>query len=127
MGRIHCGKRRNCSLRAICPFPSVFKRLILQTRKNQGLFGKGLSNESTNCLICLATQKLDLMLVYFLLFIVTFSCPSEQRPKMTVSCYRGIVQGYRTKLPRVLPGSLTCSAYSTIAWDPGLQSYWKDN
>ena len=26
----------------IAPFPSVFKRLVLQTRKNQGLFGKEL-------------------------------------------------------------------------------------
>ena len=41
-GRKHCGKRRNCSFWAISPFPSVFKRLILQTRKNQSLFGKGL-------------------------------------------------------------------------------------
>ena len=50
MGRKHCGKRRNCSL-----FPqltsnstfshSVFKRLVLQTRKNEGLFGKGLMIE----------------------------------------------------------------------------------
>ena len=24
---------------------SVFKRLVLQTRKNQGLFGKGLNND----------------------------------------------------------------------------------
>ena len=37
--RKHCGKRRNCSLRAISFFSvSVFKRLLLQTRKNQGLF-----------------------------------------------------------------------------------------
>ena len=44
MGIKHSGKRRNCSLRAISPFfHSVFKRLVLQTRKNQGLFGKGLS------------------------------------------------------------------------------------
>ena len=56
MGRKHCGKRRNCSLRAISPFPtvfskdmycrhvqtsnfsfshSVFKRHVLQTRTNQ--------------------------------------------------------------------------------------------
>ena len=28
---------------AISPFPSVFKRFVLQTRKNQGLFGKGLN------------------------------------------------------------------------------------
>ena len=42
-GRKHCRKRRNCSLRAISSFPSVFKRLFLQTRKNQGLYGKGLN------------------------------------------------------------------------------------
>ena len=47
--RKHYGKRRNCSLRAISPFPtgfsfshSVFKGLVLQTHKNQGLLGKGL-------------------------------------------------------------------------------------
>ena len=33
MGRKHCGKRRNCSLRAISPFPSVFSK---------GLFSRGV-------------------------------------------------------------------------------------
>ena len=48
MVRKHCGKRRNCSSRAISPFPIVFsKGLTLQTRKNQGLFGKGLRRFST--------------------------------------------------------------------------------
>ena len=43
MGRKRCWERRNCSLRAISPFPhSVFKKLVLQTRKSQGLFAKGL-------------------------------------------------------------------------------------
>ena len=42
MGGKHRGKRRNCSLRAISPFLSVFKRLVLETCKNQGLFGKGV-------------------------------------------------------------------------------------
>ena len=47
-GRKHCGKRRNCSLRAISPFPPVFsKKLVLQTPKNQGLFGKGLRKKAT--------------------------------------------------------------------------------
>ena len=41
----NCGKRRNCSLQAISPFPLVFKRLVQQTRKNQGLSGKGLECE----------------------------------------------------------------------------------
>ena len=40
----HCGKRRNCLLRAITPFPIVFlKRRVLQTCKNQALFEKGLT------------------------------------------------------------------------------------
>ena len=26
MGRKHCGKRRNCSLRAISPFPTMFSK-----------------------------------------------------------------------------------------------------
>ena len=43
MGRKHKGKRRNCSLRAISPFPTVFsKDLCYRHVKNQGLFGKGL-------------------------------------------------------------------------------------
>ena len=29
----HCRKKRNRSLQAISPFPSVFKRLVLQTHK----------------------------------------------------------------------------------------------
>ena len=37
----HYGKMRNCSLGAISPFPSVFKRLVQETHKTQGLFGKG--------------------------------------------------------------------------------------
>ena len=41
-GRKHCGEWRNCSLRAISPFPTVFSKDLncLQTRQNQGLFGK---------------------------------------------------------------------------------------
>ena len=43
MGRKQCGKKRNCSLRAISPFPVVFsKDLYCRHVKNQGLFGKGL-------------------------------------------------------------------------------------
>ena len=37
------GNGENSLLRAISPFPSVFKRLVLQTCKNQDLFGKGLT------------------------------------------------------------------------------------
>ena len=35
MGRKHCGKRRNCSLRAISPFPTVFSK---------GFFPRGVKN-----------------------------------------------------------------------------------
>ena len=34
------GEKRKYSLRAISRFPSVFSRLVLQTRENKGLFGK---------------------------------------------------------------------------------------
>ena len=44
----HCGKKENCSLRANFSFSHcVFKRLALQTRKKQGLFGKGLTHYHT--------------------------------------------------------------------------------
>ena len=43
MRRKHCGKRKNC-LCAISPFPTVFKRLVQQTHKNQGLSGKRIQN-----------------------------------------------------------------------------------
>ena len=38
--RKHCAKRRNCSLQAISPFPSVFNRLALQTGKTRTYLGK---------------------------------------------------------------------------------------
>ena len=43
MGRKLCGKQRNCFLQVISPFPSIFKRFVLQTCKSKGLFGKGLN------------------------------------------------------------------------------------
>ena len=40
----HCGKRRNCSMQAISPIPTVFsKDLFCRTHKNKDLFGKGLN------------------------------------------------------------------------------------
>ena len=42
MGRKHCGKRRNCSLRAISPFPTVFsKDLYCRHVKTRACLGKG--------------------------------------------------------------------------------------
>ena len=43
-GRKRWGKRRNCPLQAISPFPSVFERHVLQTHNNKSLFGKGLNH-----------------------------------------------------------------------------------
>ena len=58
-GRKQCGKRRNCLLQAISPFPSVFKRLVLQTHKNQGLFGKRLIK------FCLSSQLMTDSIIMF--------------------------------------------------------------
>ena len=42
MGRKHCGKRRNCSLRPISPFPTVFsKDLYWKHVKSRACLGKG--------------------------------------------------------------------------------------
>ena len=42
MGRKHCGKRRNCSLRAISTFPTVFsKDLYCRHVKTRACLGKG--------------------------------------------------------------------------------------
>ena len=46
MGRKQCGKKRNCLYRAISCFPRCLQRLILQTCKNQGLFGKRLKKKN---------------------------------------------------------------------------------
>ena len=41
-GRKHCGKRRNCSLRAISPFPTGFsKDLYCRHVKTRACLGKG--------------------------------------------------------------------------------------
>ena len=41
-GRKHCGKKRNCSLRAISPFPTVFsKDLYCRPVKTMACLGKG--------------------------------------------------------------------------------------
>ena len=46
--RKHCGKRRNCSLRAISPFPTVFsKDLNYRHVKTRACLGKGLSDDKT--------------------------------------------------------------------------------
>ena len=41
------GERRNCSMSNFSFSHSVFKRLVLQTSKNQGLFGTGLTLDQT--------------------------------------------------------------------------------
>ena len=63
MGRKHCGKRKNCSVRAvraISPFPPVFKKqtCTADSRKNQGLFGKGLNIDKMTISIFDTVEKL---------------------------------------------------------------------
>ena len=65
-GRKYCGKRRNCSLREFSTFPSVFKRLVLQTCKNKGLFWRGLMKLQT------VSTLLSLLCPWFLTWVVKF-------------------------------------------------------
>ena len=59
MGRKHCGKRRNCSLRAISPFPTVvLKDFLLKTRKKtRACLGKGLSLASELVIVPIVSKK----------------------------------------------------------------------
>ena len=41
-GRKRCGKRRNCSLRAISPFPAEFKKNLVRQAQTSGMCEKGL-------------------------------------------------------------------------------------
>ena len=41
------GEMRNYLLQVISPFSTVFSKDLLQTNKNQGLFGKGLTHSHT--------------------------------------------------------------------------------
>ena len=48
MGRKHCWKRRNCSLRAISPFPTLFsKDLYCRNVKTRACLGKAYAGDST--------------------------------------------------------------------------------
>ena len=77
------GKRRNCSLREISPFSTVFKRLVLQTHKNQGLFKKGLNIvgekkhflSSPQCFLPYQEQKYMYMTVIICLMMSIWSNP----------------------------------------------------
>ena len=46
-GRKRCGKRRNCLLWAISPFPSVFERLVSQKLQKVSMCGNGLTLSQT--------------------------------------------------------------------------------
>ena len=48
----------------------VFKRLVLQTRENKGLFGKGLSCESEDLVSCYSFFNLSCISVRFFLLCV---------------------------------------------------------
>ena len=44
MSRKHCGKRRNCLLRAVSPFATVFLKAVVLMRQNEYLWSKGLTS-----------------------------------------------------------------------------------
>ena len=56
MGRKHCGKKRNCSLRAISPSPTMFsKELYYRHVKTRACLGKGS---------CICSPDSDLFILY---------------------------------------------------------------
>ena len=54
IGRKHCGKRRNCFLRAISPFPTVFSEDLYCTHiKTKACLGKGYAPLHRTHIVCL--------------------------------------------------------------------------
>ena len=81
--RKHCRKRRNSSLRAIFFFShSVFKRLVLQTRKKQGLFGRGLKYVLSSPSLCWRISISGKGLLYQCLSITIEFIDSERLPNI---------------------------------------------
>ena len=66
MGRKHCGKRRNCSLRAIFPFPTVFSKDLYcrQVKTRVCLFGKGLREVTVSFLLSLCPSVCSIFCLY---------------------------------------------------------------
>ena len=59
MGRKHCGEKEKLLVTSNFSFShSVFKRLVVQTRKNRGLFGKGLIDKKNS-------EKMPLTFFFF--------------------------------------------------------------
>ena len=73
----NCRKRRNCSSRAISPFPTVFSRLLQQTSKNKGLFGQKLI--MSKCFaICKVSLCQRIILSPYLVRFVIYPFPKRQ-------------------------------------------------
>ena len=108
MGRKYGGKRRNCSSNLSFSH-SVFKRLVLQTSKNQGLFGEGLINRhikilqiftkmSKHCLIILDFASFE-QFIFFYRMTGKCSCNQAEKLSSVNNCYRptpciGVLHSY---------------------------------
>ena len=80
MGRKHCGKRRNCSLRAISSFPTVFsKYLYCRHVKNPGLVWERV-NQAT------------FSLFYLLRIINLKPLYSHSRERIITSLFRKLIK-----------------------------------
>ena len=76
----HCGIGRNCSFMSHFFFShSVFKRLVLWTRKNQGLYRKGLRGDQTCLLNSLPNDK-----IFDWSKLKTFADDIIKKPKMMI-------------------------------------------
>ena len=108
MGRKHCGKRRTLLITSNFAFSnSVFKRNVLQTHKNQGLFGKGLSaTSSIQSFAAISYFYLQISLpgiskdIFLAIreFLYTGECPA----RATLNCLGIIEVANRLCLPRLV-------------------------
>ena len=94
MGRKHCGKRRNCSLRAISSFPTVFsKDFYCRHVKTRVCLGKGLG---------LPTLKIGIFNRF-----ISFISVVLQETTLTISVSTGELVSMETEIVRVVSLSST--------------------
>ena len=78
--RKHCGKRRNCLLRAISAFPTVFKRLVFYGRQKVWLYGNGLTKEAFQWkLLINRSYRLRILWSFLLVFALYHTIPKKMK------------------------------------------------
>ena len=87
MGRKHCGERRNCSLRAISPFPTVFQKACFPERQKVSLCGNELNSVfiRVHANVAAGARRISLGILFFINSIYSVSVPKSRSEAIAYS------------------------------------------